>query len=288
MKRTSMFGVCVVAALAVLAISALAASSASAGTYYACVAKKKSVYSNSSCTSVAEKKGKPSHKGAYEAMPFSECVAQKKGEYANGTCTTKSAKAHKGSFEKKPGIKTVATSGKATLETPAFGKNNVECSSSTTTGEITGPKSNTEVSVFNGCKFEGLPCKTVGAAAEELRTNPETTTLVDHGEKGLSSLEPASGEVWNDFSPKSGIYFIEFECGGVVKLRTTGSVAGVFTLASLNHMSLTAGMEFGEGKGEQDLLTEAEEGAGWVGPAPSLQLVEGVSISNATYVEVRS
>jgi hypothetical protein len=281
-------GICVMAALAAFAISAMAASSASAGTYYTCVAKKKSVYTSSTCATVATKKGVPDHKGKFEKEPFTECVAQKKGEYTNATCTGKSAKAHKGKYEKKAGIKTVATSGKATLETPAFGKNNVECSSSTTTGEITGPKSNTEVSVFNGCKFEGLPCKTVGAAAEELKTNPETTTLVDHGEKGLSSLEPATGEVWNDFSPKSGIYFIEFECGGVVKLRTTGSVSGVFTSASLNKMSTTAGMEFGEGKGEQDLLTEAEEGSGWVGPAPSLQIVEGVSITNASLVEVRS
>jgi hypothetical protein len=278
------------AALAAFAISAMAASSASAGTYYACVAKKKSVYSNSSCTTVAEKKGKPSHKGGYESVPFSECVAQKKGEYANGTCTTKSLKAHKGKFEKKPGIKVEATTGKATLETPAFGKNNVECSSSKTVGEITGPKSNTETVTFSGCKFEGLPCSTVGDASEELTTQKLASELIDHGEKGDSGLEPALGEVWNQLTPATPPYFIEFTCGGVVKLRTEGSISGVYTSASLNHMSLTGVEEFGEGKGEQDLLTEAEEGSGWVGPAPSLQVIEapGASITTSAYVEVRS
>lgn len=285
MKRTRIMGLCVMAALAAFAISAMAASSASAGTYYSCVAKKKSEYTSSTCLTKDSKKGK----GKFEKEPFSECVAQKKGEYTNATCTTKASKKGKGSYEKKPGIKIEATTGKAILETPAFGKNNVECSSSVTVGEITGPKSNKEVVTFHGCKFEGLPCSTVGDASEELTTQPITSKLIDNGEKGLSGLEPKAGEVWNELYPTTPPYFIEFTCGGVVKLRTQGSISGVYTAGSINKMSETGVEDFGEGLGEQDLYTEAEEGEGWVGPAPSLQIVEGgASIKTSAYVEVRS
>jgi hypothetical protein len=278
-------GLCVMAALAAFAISAMAASSASAGTYYSCVAKKKSEYTSSTCLTKDSKKGK----GKFEKEIFSECVAQKKGEYTNATCTTKAAKKGKGSYEKKPGIKIEATTGKATLATPAFGSNKVECTSSITVGEITGAKSNSEVVTFKGCKFEGLPCKTVGDATEELTTNKITSKLIDNGEKGDSGLEPALGEVWNELYPSTPPYFIEFECGGVLKLRTEGSISGVYTAGSLNHMSETGVEDFAEGLGEQDLLTEAEEGSGWVGPAPSIQTVEGgASIKTSAYVEVRS
>ena len=120
----------------------------------------------------------PDHKGKFEKAPFTECVAQKKGEYTNATCTDEIRKGQKGQVRKK-GRHQNRSDERAQRRDAAFGKNNVECSSSTTTGEITGP-TNTEVSVFNGCKFEGLPCKTVGAAAEERKTDPETTMLVDH------------------------------------------------------------------------------------------------------------
>jgi hypothetical protein len=277
-----MLGVCVVAALAAFAISALAASSASAGTYYVCVAKKNGKYA-AGCSKTVTKKGKA------ELSEFNECVAAKKGNYTNNTCTTKSAKPKKGKFEKEPGIKITATTGKAILKTPAFGSNNVECTSSTTTGEITGPKTNTEVVTFHGCKFEGLACTTSGQPSETLVTDPISSILIDNGEKGKSGLEPKVGEVWDELFPTTLPYFIEFGCAGVVKLRTEGSISGVYTSGSVNVLSTTGVQEFGEGKGEQDLETEIEKGSGWEGPAPSIQVVEGgASITTSQAVDVKS
>ncbi|MGH9919377.1 MAG: hypothetical protein ACRD6W_11005 [Nitrososphaerales archaeon] len=277
------------AALAAFAISAMAASSASAGTYYSCVEKKDSSYTTSTCKTLYTKKGKVEKKGKFEKVVYNPCVAKKKGKYENATCTKIDPKAGKGKYEKKP-IKFTAATGEAKLSTPAFGANDVECTSSTTAGELTGAKTDTEVVTFHGCKFEGLPCETVGSGSETLVTNKLASKLIDNGEKGDSGLEPALGEVWDQLTPETPPYFIEFTCGGVVKLRTEGSISGLYTTASLNVMSESSVLEFGEGKGEQDLYTEAEEGEGWVGPAPSLQLIEapGATITTSAYAEVRS
>ncbi|HYM53749.1 MAG TPA: hypothetical protein VES97_00190, partial [Solirubrobacteraceae bacterium] len=157
MKRIRIVGLCLVAAFA---FSAMVASSASAGTFKWCQPMKKGKYGDSKCSVLVEKKGKP--KGSFELKSVEACVAQKKGEYTDAACKVKSVKAKKGSFELTKGRKSTATTGSATLKTPAFGPNNVTCSASTTEGEITGPKTNVERTTFTGCEFLGLPCESTG------------------------------------------------------------------------------------------------------------------------------
>ena len=128
MKRTRIVGLCLAAALAVVAFSAMAASSASAGTYYWCTAQKHGNFTESGCKTVAEKKGKPDHKGG---------------------------------FELSSGRKFTDTTGKAKLATPDLGPSDVECTGSTSSGEITGPTTGTDQVSFTGCTFEGKKCESI-------------------------------------------------------------------------------------------------------------------------------
>jgi hypothetical protein len=290
MKRKSMFGLCVVAALAAFAISAMAASSASAGTYYSCQAKKKGKYTTGTCLTLA----KP-NKGKFEKLPVSTCVAKKKGKYTTGTCTVL-AKPNKGKFEKVAGPKFTATTGPAELTTPAFGAGAVKCKASSTVGEITGAKTDTERVTFTGCEFEGLPCESAGenstpsGKAGVIITNLLDSKLIDHGEKGPSGGEPAVGEVWDNLiSSEHEPYSSEFNCAGVVFLRTAGSISGAYTAGSVNVLSATSTLLFEKGKGEQDLETEALTESGWIGPAPSNEQVPGgATVTTTPAVEVRS
>lgn len=287
MKRIRIVGLCLVAAFA---FSAMVASSASAGTFKWCQPMKKGKYGDSKCSVLVEKKGKP--KGSFELKSVEACVAQKKGEYTDAACKVKSVKAKKGSFELTKGRKSTATTGSATLKTPAFGPNNVTCSASTTEGEITGPKTNVERTTFTGCEFLGLPCESAGpnstpsGKAGTIITNLLHTKLVDHGEKagGYKGQEPAEGEAWNEFvSAEHEPFSSEFNCSGVVFLRTVGSLSGVVT--PVNTLSKTSNTSFTEGGGEQALLTEVLTESGWVPPggAPSFEITEA---TNSTEAEI--
>jgi len=290
MKRKSMFGLCVVAALAAFAISAMAASSASAGTYYTCGAKKKGKYTSGTCTTLA----KPG-KGKFEKLVLSTCVAKKKGKYTSGTCTVL-AKPGKGKFEKVAGPKFTASTGEAVLTTPDLGSGAVKCKASTTAGELTGAQTDQERVTFTGCEFEGLPCESAGENSTPsgksgvIITNLLDSKLIDHGEKGLSGGEPATGEVWDELiSSEHTPYQAEFNCAGVVFLRSSGSISGVYTAGSVNKLSTTSELLFEKGEGEQDLGTEALTESGWVGPFPSNEQVDGgAAVVTTPAVEVRS
>jgi hypothetical protein len=274
MKRIKVVGLCLVA---VFAFSALVASGAQAATYRSCVSQKKGEYTTSTCTT---KSAKP-HKGHFELAPVEPCHAQKKGEYTDSSCTTKSAKPKKGHFEKTTGLKFTASSGPAILETPAFGANNIECSASTSTGEITSSKTATFQTHFTGCKFLGLPCKSAGpdsnpsSVAGEIITNLTKATLLGPGEKasGPEKLAVPAGQVWNELvSIEHAPYQAELECSGAVFARTFGSLAGVQN--PVNTLSTSNTIAFSKTSGESGLETEVSEtgfGGPYAGPARSFQ-----------------
>lgn len=310
MKRNSILGLCLVSVLAVLGISAMGAASASAGTYYWCAktaVKKTGNYTEAKCVTVAGKTKKgvftPSHKGEYEISPVTNCVKQKKGEYTESACATKSAKAKKGTFELTSGRKYTSVGGAAALATPAFGPGDVKCKANTDSGEITGPTTDTDQVTFTGCEFEGLPCESAGPNSEPSHTpgviitahltsklidNPETLTIINQKFEP-ETVGPAAGHVWNDlFSLEKEGYSSEFNCGGVVFLRTKGQDAGEYTTGSLNHLSKTSETEFEASVGAQGLLTEVLTEAGWAGPAPSIEEAGVAVITNESEIEVRS
>jgi len=266
MKRIKIVGLCLVAAFA---FSALIASGASAATYY-------------------------------------RCSAQKKGEYTESNCATKSAKAHKGTFEITTGRKFTATTGTATLKTPAFGPNNVVCSSSTATGELTGPKTGFETATFSGCEVLGFKCQSEGPNSTPsgktgvIITSKLDSTLLGAGEKGKgfvgAKVEP--GEVWTELvaSGEHGPFSSEFYCEGAAALRTHQDPAEGSDLSGVDTPinaapSTTGTTEFGEGKGESALLSETfseEHFGGWGPPggAPSSENTTG-TVTYETGIEIK-
>lgn len=318
MSKFKALGLCLVAACA---LSAFAASGASAATYNICqqVAKKTGKYANNTCTTLDEKKGKP--KGDFEIAPVKECaeVAKKTGKYADNTCTTRKEKKGKpaGNFEI-TSISLEANSGVATLETPAFGSNNVSCQSSHIVGAITGAKTATEQVTFSECKLAGVvACTSLGSAAaggtepsgpnpgEEVKTNPLHINLVGAGEKakGFEGKTVPAGKVWTETTAASGVAGDQavFSCPAAgAFLRTFGSLSGetspVFSgTPEAAHLSKSSKVTFSKaeqeaGNGEAGLLTEASNSyafnpAETNGPAQSFQNEE-VTVNTSVPVEI--
>jgi hypothetical protein len=290
MKRIRIVGLCLVA---VFAFSAMVASSASAGTYKWCQPMKKGEYTTSSCATKSAK----AKKGHFEIKAVEACAAQKKGEYTTNTCTTKSAKAKKGHFEKTTGRKYTATTLGANLATPALGPNAVECSASTTVGEITGPKTDVQVVTFTGCQLEGKKCEstalfgngTPSGIAGVIITNKLDSKLVDNGEKagGYKHEEPPVGHAWDELvSSEHEPYSSEFICGGTIILRTHGSVSG--DVSPVNTFGKTTTVTFTPtGGAEQALLTEVFNGTEFIPPggAPTSEETVGTNVGE-TAMEV--
>jgi hypothetical protein len=310
MKRIHLLGVCLVAMMALVAVSM--ASTASAGEFFFCspVAKKTGKYADAKCTTLKEKNGKAA--GNFEKLSVSPCinVGKKKGRFADSACTVPDEKKGKpaGSFEtcfKTGKCKYSSTGGEATLSTPAFGKNNVTCKANTDVGEVTGNFTDTDRVIFTGCEFLGLPCQSSGPNSTPsgkpgvIITNLLDSKLIDFPEKypvvnqkfELEEIGPVEGEVWDRLvSSEHEPFSSEFECGGVVFLRTQGSDAGAYTKASLNKLSETAEVNFEDTHG-QGLMTEAlNEKGEWVPPggAPSLEEAGTAKLTNSMEIEVRA
>jgi 6-phosphogluconolactonase (cycloisomerase 2 family) len=257
------------------------------------VGKNKGKYAEGECAARKEKKGKPA--GEYDKVPVTNCVevGKKKGDFSDGACTKRDEKKGKpaGSFELCSNTGQCAytsVGGEATLSTPAFGNNNVTCKANTDTGEITGGFTDTDRVTFTGCEFLGLPCQSAGpnstpsGKAGVIITNLLDSRLVGFPEKYTvvnqafepESIGPKEGEVWDKLvSSEHEPFWSEFECGGVVFVRTQGSDAGAYTAGSLNHLSISAEVNFEDTHG-QGLLSEAlNEKDEWVPPggAPSLE-----------------
>jgi len=274
MKRMKIVGLCLVAAFAFAALAG--ASTASAAKYNVCVAKKKGKYSDSACSVLDEKKGKP--KGSFEREVPDSCYEVKKGKYSDAGCSVLDEKKGKpkGSHELAPSPTFKDATGPATLETPAFGPNNVTCTSSTSEGEITGAKSATDRATFTGCQLEGFPCESIGPEStpsgtpEVIITNGLNTELIDVG-PAVDSKIVANGE--------HTVYSSEFACvGGLVKLRTQGYLSGEYTPGSVGVESNTSTVLFEGPNTEQFLGTEVnspETSFTWVGPAPSNENIPG-------------
>lgn len=247
MKRIKILGLCVVAAFALTAVGL--AGTAQAGEYGQCVAVKKGTFKDANCTEPVAKKGK------FAFISFG-CVAQKKGEYTDPACTVKSKKAKKGKFEKRT-LKFTDTGGAAELKSPAGA---VTCKASTSVGEITGPKSDLDTVKFTGCEALGGGCKGLADTVEgTITTNLLETTLVDFGEKGPGGKGgPAKGEVWEDFKNTKGPgapYLAAFVCTKAGFGRAKGNVSGV-KKDIINKMGTTSENVLGEGKAEQNLLSD--------------------------------
>jgi hypothetical protein len=249
MGRFRIAGLCLVATLA-LGASALG-SGAQAAEYKWCRAVKKTgEFTESGCKTIAEKKGKPDHKGGWELKPVEACVAQKKGEYTNETCTVKSAKPKRGHFELTTGRTFTDAPGQAEFATPGLPASfSLSCSGSTIAGFISGTtnpaKTAVEQVTFTGCALFGIvPCESAGLNSTPSGTSgviitnlldsrlmgyPETVTWTNAFTNLPETTGPAVGEVWTELSSgEHEPYWFEAECGGTV-LAVSNVVAGPIT-----------------------------------------------------------
>jgi hypothetical protein len=258
----------------------------------------KGEYTTSTCLTKSAK----AHRGKFEKKIVQECEAVKKGEYTNSACTTKAAKKGKGKFEKTKGRGYTSTGGKAELATPDFGSGKVICDANTDVGEYTGNTGKTDVDrvTFTGCSFEGLPCQSAGPNSEpsgksgviitdlldsRLVDNPETIAFLNAETNTTETKGPAVGEVWEELKgSQHANYSSEFECGGVVFLRTTGQDTGVVLNAGV--MDKAQEVAFEAGKGADGLLTEVLTEAGWQGPAPSIEEAGIAKVTNESAIEI--
>lgn len=275
MKRIRILGLCLMAACAFAAVSV--ASSASAAEFGQCVSFKKGNYTESGCKTVAEKKGKPDHKGSFEFEPADSCYAQKKGNFTESGCKTVAEKKgkpdHKGSFESTPSPTYTTESGPAELVTPGFGA--IQCKASTGSGAIISGTQTTTQTSFTGCETDGQKCQNT-ATEGNIVTFPLTGTLT----------EPATGVAETVLKPTSGSYLAEFGCTGVAVIRTGGSVGGKNLPVDTTGTTTTFDFEAGV---EQHLETEfsaspAFEPAETLGPFPSEQ--KGVFTLTGTPAEM--
>ncbi len=229
-----MMGLCLVAAFAFSALVATAAQAYTNPEYKlgVCVAKKKSVYANSSCTEVAMKKGKPSHKGGYE-LATAGCVEQKKAVYANSSCTEVAMKkgkpSHKGHYERTACYPAVScgsfpytfesVEGATTIKTESTTEEpeKVVCAKGKNAGEYTSTETSEETITFEECKNQN----------DEACTSPLATpagTIVM--ESLLGYLEWVNvGETEPGIWARSGHGAITFKCGAE-EVELEGHLAG--------------------------------------------------------------
>lgn len=268
MKRMKLVWLCVVA---VFAFSAFAVATAQAGEFGKCIELK------------AEAKlyhGEYTGKGCEEATKVS---AEE---------TAKGGKKNKYKWEAvKAGSKIKYTSsGKsATLEGEA---GDITCKKNTDEGEITGPKTDVDTVTFTECTLSVTKeaCFSVGETHSSkggtIKTYLDNTKLIDHGEKGLSGDEPASGEVWTEFFEEGetegftgkGHFLAYFHClaeGSEIPFEVEGSVSGVNKAKDLNKMSTAGETVFSKTGGEQDLETT------YFDPITS-EVTTGKSVQNAS------
>ncbi len=302
MKRIRIVGLCLAAVFAIGAMASV--SSASAATFQRCVKVGKKGFYNAGCTEKNEKKGKP--KGAYELKAVEQCeFVGKKGFYSDSACTVLDEKKGKpkGTYEKRSTVPFTASGPNGKLATPAFGPNDVECTASTTTGEITGPKTEKSSVLFTGCTLEGKTCTSSAllpggegqnAPLGDIKTNELESKLLEAPEKGAGYLHetPGAGKVWSEvISIEKAPYSAEFICETTPSpaiLHTVGNLSGED--ATVGALSTTGTTTFSElGGGEQALLTQVFNGTEFIPPsgAPSLELLT-VTNTFAEPIEIKA
>jgi len=122
----------------------------------------------------------------------------------------------------------------------------------TSTGEVTGPKTNVATNViFRGCEFTEVGVCTNTGTSGEIKVNDLDGTLAFQTETPIG--EPQKWKVANLYKPKAGAIFTEFTCGGapVVVKSNSESLGGVLNPITANAMKLSATVKFTASKGKQ-------------------------------------
>lgn len=234
MRSMKLLGLSLLAALALAAV-ATATASASEPSIWQCVKASKNAekkytggYTDKKCSAES-----PTHEGKYQFE-----------EWFLGNKEAKTGKQGKVKELKAKGAKGIG----ANLE--VIGLGGVFCAKTAATGFFNGPKSARDVvATFSGCELEHKPCKSLQAGTK----SGEVKTFPLKAEIGyLSAAEHLAGAA---FSPESGLYLAQFECGGEQELRVSGSVIGEVKTGEsspYNKFSKSVTIAFEESAGKQE------------------------------------
>jgi hypothetical protein len=137
------------------------------------------------------------------------------GGYTNANCTLESeVKGGKFEWTTGPGPKAKFTGASGAVKLQSAGGKAVTCTSSSSEGEYTGPKTQKVSMVLSGCsqgpKTASVPCQSSSAAAGEVRTTPLEGGM-EFIHEGEATEVPIVGV---DLKPASGTTIAAFECGG--------------------------------------------------------------------------
>ncbi|MCW3069474.1 MAG: hypothetical protein JWL67_2099 [Solirubrobacterales bacterium] len=172
------------------------------------------------------------------------------GKFSSANCVTEAVESLKpGKFEWHvgPGAHPKFTGAGAVTTFETVGKTRVVCSSNSSQGEYTGPKTETVGLTFSGCESRSLhsECHSSSAGPGEIRT----ATLV--GELGyIKDSEPLVPVVGMDFKPASGTQVAQFDCGGLSE-SIAGSVIGSIAPIDSPTLSGLSTVKFKAAKGLQ-------------------------------------
>jgi hypothetical protein len=192
------------------------------------------------------------------------------GGYTNASCTLES-ESKEGKFEwtTGPGPKAKFAGASGAVKLESVGKAAVTCTSSTSEGEYTGPKTQKVSMVLSGCsqgpKAVSVPCQSSSAAAGEIRTAPLVGGM-EFIKEGETSEVPIVGV---DLKPESGTSIATFDCGGK-PVTVGGSV--IVPVTALDKMTSSFKLKASQSGGKQspeafevgpkDTPTYNEEAAG--------------------------
>jgi hypothetical protein len=222
MTRIRLAGLCLVAVLAISAVATAASASAMGNPeYVVCVKAKGGHFSDKACSVAA-----PEGKGKYELAPISSA--------------------------KKKALKGKSGASKFTLYIPEKGRaGEINCEKKNVkVGETTSSGTTTYHLTLGGCTGSGLPCTSTGSKAGTIETGTVSGRLV------LVSGSPLKVGI---LIGEPGATLVEFNCGGVLNVKITGSVIGEIT-GNINVVSKAYTYSFAVNAGGENLIQAAEGG----------------------------
>ena len=172
------------------------------------------------------------------------------GNYSIAGCTVENPGAGKYEWVPGPGAKHKFSGFTKAVTLETVGKMAVKCLASTSTGEYTGAKTETESITLTGCatgpKTKSLSCQSSGAAAGEIKTEPLAGSI-DFIKENEAPEKP---EVGLDLKAASGSNLVTFECGGA-STSVSGSV--IAPLTAVDKMSTSFKVAAKESGGTQSV-----------------------------------
>ena len=266
MRRITILGSCLVA---MLALGAVSASSAFAGSYeYGICAKaspkKSGQYTEKNCLQESAH-----HEGKYSwfAYPGPAGTSENEWEFTDKS-ETSTLKSSVGTFT---------------------------CKKDKSVGKVTGATTSEDEITLEECSNNtfGTNCYNVEATKEGKKggtivVGPVSDELISHGEQGMSGQEPAEGEVWTEYfakapDPDLTVYYCKTPLGED-PFSIHGSLSGVTTPTDISEDKFR--VEFGEGKGEQDLIANTYNEAKEEVQLP-LVLTGSEGVKQGSHVEIR-